>query len=531
MGGLIGSLGYRTRLAGSGLSRLGRLVFFAFDIIVLSRLLERRHRPLDPAVAALLATKKIRRLPPEITVEAADGTIDTWRHGFSAVNASLFLNLQSANALTKQRHAHPGPPFRAIYLWDSAFIAQVWKRWDPLVAWEVLYAVIEKRSGDRLQHFASEFGRSRLTQPPLVAWSLARLAESVPEEQAMEWIEKAYGPLTAYHRWLHANRRLPNGLFAWKHAYESGVENAPRFSTVDERRLEDIGTWAAPDLCSYMVLHCEALAEMAARLGKDGEAASYADEARHLGAATDAYLWDEEHGLYFDRDTRDGRFIRSHTIASLLPLWAGVPDTARAGRLHSRILSPDAFNTLIPLPSVALDDPDFERDMWRGPVWINTAYAVVEGLRRYGFHETASDFAFRLCDGVYRTFDAHGHFYEFYDPTAHSIDALYRKRGNRWKRLVLGGGPVADFVGWTGLVNVMVADHLFGLGGRPGALTVRPRFPARAAGLRFALALPCEDVDVAIDVLPGGGVRGLIGGPGGPSPFAAGFGEEVALPG
>ena len=81
------------------------------------------------------------------------------RVGFAAVHAALFLNLQTAGTSAKLRYAHPSPALHAIYLWDSAFIAQIWKWWDPEVAFDVLRAVVERRDGDRLQHFAADFGR------------------------------------------------------------------------------------------------------------------------------------------------------------------------------------------------------------------------------------------------------------------------------------------------------------------------------------------------------------------------------------
>jgi len=277
-----------------------------------------------------------------------------------------------------------------------------------------------------------------------------------------------------------------------------------------------------------MILDCEALAELAALLGRDGEAENFLREAAALKRCMNEILWDEDAGLYFDR-AEDGGFIRSRTVASLMPLWAGAPDEARGRRLIAQILSPEAFNTLIPIPSVALDDPDFERDMWRGPVWLNTAFAVIEGLKRYGAHAAAAELAFRLCDGVYRTYEACGHFYEFYDPTAYGTNELFRKRGNQWKRITLGGAPVADFVGWTGLVNTLALETLFGL--RVGAKgpELNPRLPQHAAGWRFCLSLPLWDAEVDLDVLSGGAARGEIRAGGSSRAFASRFGETVPL--
>lgn len=506
------------------------MLVYAVELVILSKLFARR-RSLAPAelTAALLRTKSVRHLPPELAVAGPAGPIERWSRGFAAVHAALFLNLRNPDALSPARYAHPAPSFRGIYLWDSAFIAQIWKWWDPEVAWDVLRSVVELRDGDRLQHYVAEITRSELTQPPLLAWSLEQLAQTVEPERSTAWIAPLYEPLRAYHRWLLAHRRLPNGLFAWAHAYESGVENAPRFSSGDERRLDDTRHLAAPDFCTYMVLHCEALAAMARRLGRRQDAAAYDGEAAALRRAVNQHLWEEAEGLYFDRDVRSGAFVRSHTIASLLPLWAGIPDPARAERLREHILEPAAFNTVIPLPSVALSDAAFERDMWRGPVWLNMAFAVVAGLRRYGFHDAAADLAFRLCEGVYRTFEHTGHLHEFYDPQRHDIVRLHRKRGNRWKRLTLGARPVTDFVGWSGLVNTLVIDVLLGLQRTAAGLTLRPHLPPAAAGLRFALSLPRDGLTIELEVLANGAVRGASRGPDAEGRFAAALGDTVVL--
>jgi hypothetical protein len=167
--------------------------------------------------------------------------------------------------------------------------------------------------------------------------------------------------------------------------------------------------------------------------------------------------------------------------------------------------------------------------MWRGPVWLNMAFAVIAGLRRYQFHETAADLAFRLCDGVYRTFEHTGHLYEFYDPQRHDIEQLHRKRGNRWKRMTLGARPVTDFVGWSGLVNTLVIDVLFGVHRTPLGLTIRPRMPPRAEGCAFSLHLPRERLLIELQVLADGVVRGTSRGRESDSRFEAAFGETVLL--
>lgn len=518
---------WRRALATGG--RIRRLIIFGFEQIVLSRLFERHRLLAESVTAALLKTKAIDLAPPDLTVTEDGEQIDHWTHGFSAVNAALFLNLRNPDSLSPLRYARPAPSFQAVYLWDSAFIAQVWKWWAPEAAYDILSSVVRLRDGDRLQHMVSEFARSDLTQPPLIAWSMQRLADAAEPSQHRGWIEAAYPALRAYHNWLRSNRRLQNGLYAWAHPYESGVENAPRFGDREERRLRDTRRIAAPDFSAYMVKQCEALAAMARTLGEHKDASAYLAEANEIRGATNAFLWDDSEGYYFDRNIADGHFIRSRTIASLAPLWAGIPDERRASALIEHILDPGGFNTLIPLPSVAIDDPAFERDMWRGPVWINMAFAIVEGMRRYGYHEAAADFAYRLCDGVYRTYGRTSRFYEFYDPTSYAIRDLHRKRGNRWKAMTLGKKPVIDFVGWTGLVNTLAIEALFGVRQEDGRRIMQPRFPKRAIGRTFELVLPLWDTSVRLEVLPDRIVQGRVTTNQRMRRFKANFGERVPL--
>jgi glycogen debranching enzyme len=454
----------------------------------------------------------------------------TFANGFAEIYALLFANLQKPDALSACRYATPGPAFRGVYLWDSAFIAQIWKWWQPEVACDVLRAVIELRDGDRLQHVVSEFTASRYTQPPLIAWSAAEVGKRLSRERRLSFYRRIYSPLKAYRRWLQNNRQLENGLYFWEHPYESGVENAPRFSSQDERELVDTRPLAAPDLSSYMVLQAEALGVIAQELGEEGEAAQFHNDAETLRSRIRSHLWHEEDGMYYDLDTRTGRFVRSRTIASLLPLWAGAADTRQTERLVTAVTSPTAFGSPFPLPSVALDDRDFVRDMWRGPVWINTAYGAVQGILRMGRAELAASLAFRLCQGVYQVFAEERHVYEFYDPENFHTRLLHRKRGNLWKAITLGTGPQTEFVGWSGLVNTLMIEVLFGLQGTIDApLGLRPRFPTEACGWSFTLELNSRLPRLSVEIGDDGTARGNGVFQGEPINFEAGFGEELAF--
>lgn len=479
-------------------SRFSRVFRYGLDLVLWSRLFDRKLDTVPVELARTLLSKKhVAHSAPSLHVADASGLMAIWEEGFAGVYATLLLNLNLPDTLSPVRYAHPAPAFRGVYLWDSAFIAQVWKAWDPLVARDVAQAVIDLREGDRLQHVVAEFTQSAFTQPPVLAWVVAQIADaSRPLDR--DWLATAYDPLVDYQAWLDANRRLASGLYAWAHPYESGIDNSPRFSNRDESRFADTTRLAAPDFSSYVVLQLESLARIAELLGRDGSQ-RFRREADELRDAINSRLWCAESGLYYDRHEETGEFVRCRTIASLLPLWAGVPDAARAARLREHAIDPMSFGTPIPLPSVARDDGAFVKDMWCGPVWLNTAYAVVEGLARYGFYEEAGEAARRLCDGVFHTFEDERRFYEFYDPDGRGIGDLDRKRGNRWKHLTLGSKPVGEFIGWTGLVNTLVVNVLVGLRHDRGARRLQPLLPKSMRGVALSVRLPAEGLAVTVE--------------------------------
>ena len=451
-----------------------------------------------------------------------------WNKGFLAVYDTLIKNLHMPNRSFKTRYAYPSPIFMGVYLWDSSFIAQVWKPWDSKAAEDVLLAVLDNAAPDgRLKHFVSPYDKSDLTQPPVIAWSTWSLYDWSGD---MDFLAHAYPVLKNYNQWLYQNRRLPCGLFFWKHSYESGIDNSPRFVTTDEKPVLDVQKLAAIDLNSYVFQQNVLLAKMAETLGKNSEAGEFKKNADDLEALINAQLWDEQTGLYYDRNMETNQLVKIKTIASLIPLFCGAPDAAKAKRLREHAMNPAEFNTYFPLPSVARNDKTFEKDCWRGPVWINTAYMAVMGLKNYGYEDDAADLAWKLADGVYKNYAVTGQLVEFYDPDHPGFQDLHRKRGNLYKQITLGGKPQPNFVGWTGLVNTLVIENLIGFHKEQGKRFIQPRFPAVAKGASFKLDLPAEAIVIEITVQDSGKTRGKITIDGKIKEFSLQRGEQINLP-
>jgi glycogen debranching enzyme len=424
--------------------------FFAVALLVLS---------LHASAKCNYLRKGVKLDPPAMPTQMKMD--NGWQDAYSALFDRLCVNLKTPNIFFKGYRAHPSPKYIAAYLWDTAFISQTWMYWDTHIAQELMKYIFRFQGKDGIIHHAvleilvKPYPYNN-TQPPLLAWATWRIFE---RSQDKAFLADSYSHLKRYHEWLLLNRKQPDGLFFWKHPYESGIDNSPRFSNRDESIKQDTTKMAAVDMSSYMAMSMESLAKMANVLGLAQDKTRFEREYQNLKTVMNEKLWDERDQTYYDWDYRKNDFIRVDTISNLTPMAAGIATEAQAQALMVRIMDPLIYNTRVPFPSVARNDPTFIKDMWQGPVWINMAYLGVIGVDRYGHHAEAANFAKKLVAGVYGTWMNLHDFYEYYDPDRYDIVELTRKKGNWWKELTLGKKPVNHFAGWTALANTLILEY------------------------------------------------------------------------
>ena len=59
------------------------------------------------------------------------------------------------------------------------------------------------------------------------------------------------------------------------------------------------------------------------------------------------------------------------------------------------------FNTFMPIPTASKDNPKYDPNRyWRGPVWLDQALFLIEGLRNYGYYEDAKLIAYKLFNNA-----------------------------------------------------------------------------------------------------------------------------------
>ena len=314
-----------------------------------------------------------------------------------------------------------GPYYNGQWIWDTMFVVDLlsilpgkkklirdifqnywdfqdrWNREKPDYAQDMITVAI-KTEPQEVRQFS---------QIPILAWGVERVYRRNGDRALLE---QCLGRLERFHEWFWRERDVTNiGLIAVG-SYSGEIQHA-RWETFDyecnmdelrltphpTRRGETEGAWYG-DICvtgntSYLVLAEKSLVRLAEIMGDLEMAARRRPRIEKAVEAMRTYMWDEKAGTFLSvmRDTMEK--IPVATISSWMPLTAGIPTEAMAGRMAEVLESP-AWQTPLPVPTVDSTDKRWKSDsFWRGDVWPPTNYQIASGLAGYGYKVLASDIA------------------------------------------------------------------------------------------------------------------------------------------
>ncbi len=229
---------------------------------------------------------------------------------------------------------------------------------------------------------------------PIAATAL-ELFERLQDE---ELLVRAYRACSAWDRWLMRYRNTRGtGLCEAFCGFDTGEDKSPRFRGLpwkcpndDARVCPKVGAlpYLAPDLSATVYGGRLALARMAKRLNKPGEAARWEEMAAGIRRAIMKWCFDPEDVCFYDRDARN-RLVRILCVELIVVLGERVVDQHLFDDIYRRhIHHPNEFWTPYPFPSVAVSDPAFDHampaDCWGGPSQVLTALRAPRWMEYYG---------------------------------------------------------------------------------------------------------------------------------------------------
>ncbi len=320
-------------------------------------------------------------------------------------------------------------PHKHIWIWDSVFHALGHRNIHTKLAQDLITAVFCSQKEDGFIPCRSATSKykhmiSIETQSPIIAWGSWLVYEHTKDK---DFLKKIYECNGKFLNWCYENRMCRNELYSWyvvvKNSLckcgESGMDNSPRF--------DDATYLLAIDFSCFMANEMRFMAKIAKEL--DMDASFYETKYEEIKKSINEILWDEETGFYYDYDTEKERLHKVKSVASFLPLFAGICDDEKAKKLVEHLTNPKEFRTEFPIPSISIDDSTYGIDMWKGPVWLNFNYMIAKGLSEYKYTEIAQEIVNKTIDTVNEWYEKTGCIFEFYDSSNKIAPNRLKRKG------------------------------------------------------------------------------------------------------
>ena len=277
------------------------------------------------------------------------------------------------------------------------------------------------------------------TSAPFFSWINWNIYNTGKDRQ---FLKEAYNSGMRYVNWLIANRDLNhNGTFEWgpygiienvRDWYNAVFQvSAERYLDVDKEDISD--ELECLDLTLMVIKEERCLALMATSLGKPEEANEWNRKANETARLVNQRMWDDSTGFYYSVNKKDYSFkfmsrdLRRQEMIGFLALWAGVVTPERAQKLLAALTDTTRFWRKYGIPSLSARDDWYSPYVdycckWNGPVWLLWNYMIYEGLKDYGFKDTAHELEQKLVHCVVAQLSKNHNFWESYSPDNEALN-------------------------------------------------------------------------------------------------------------
>ena len=322
-----------------------------------------------------------------------------------------------------------------LFEWDTFFAASLAAAGDR----ELAYAnAIEALNGETSAGFVPNYARSGgwksfdRSEPPVGAITVLGLYRQFHDRW---FLEDTFEPLLRWNRWWAEHRDI-DGYLTWGSdgenqpanlddssvgtrsgaILESGLDNSPMYDEVTYNDKTHQLEFADVGVMSLYIADCDALAQIAAILGKAAEAKELAERSLRYRAKP-ATLWDEKTGIFLNKDLHTGQSSLRLSPTNFYPFLSKAATAEQARRMiNEHLLNSGEFWGKWVIPSIARNDPAFwDQKYWRGRIWGPMNYLIYLGLRNYDDPKACEEFARKSFELFELEWKANGHVHENYN--------------------------------------------------------------------------------------------------------------------
>eukprot|EP00475_Leptophrys_vorax_P036978 TRINITY_DN6321_c0_g1_i2.p1 TRINITY_DN6321_c0_g1~~TRINITY_DN6321_c0_g1_i2.p1 ORF type:complete len:782 (+),score=207.86 TRINITY_DN6321_c0_g1_i2:375-2720(+) len=267
------------------------------------------------------------------------------------------------------------------------------------------------------------------------------------------FFENLYPSLKRHLLWYYETqvRKDDPHTFYWRgrtitHTLASGLDDYPRAPW-----LSDVEGHV--DLHSWMTFMFQVMGRIAHHLGKEEDRQQFNEMSVKLVESLEENYWDSSKQMFADfavhPNTSALHKFPHLGYVSLLPLALKlIPvDSPKLNAVLDALEDPDKVWSNYGILSLSKTDKFFgtSENYWRGPIWFNMNYLILDGLKYYGQHSKKADVLYHrlrenLIENVFNEYQRTGFLFEQYNPLS--------GQGQRQK----------PFTGWTSLVVLVLAE-------------------------------------------------------------------------
>ncbi len=345
-----------------------------------------------------------------------------------------------------------------LFDWDTYFAALLASLESKELAQLNAIAITDEVTPDGfIPNFGTAHDRKSFdrTQPPVGSFACLEIYKKYPEK----WFaEHVFPVLLGWNRWFEGHRMTEEGYLCWGSepnrgmghdwqaaAYESGLDNSPMFDDIPFDTDRHIMLLADVGLMGLYIMDCRCLVELAKITGNESAIPELEARKAKVEAAL-MTLWDEDFGLFLNKDLRDGSLSRRISPTNFYALNADcVTEVQKRRMMDEHFYNPDEFWGEFIMPAIARNDPAYpDQDYWRGRIWAPTNFLAYPAMKYAGLKKECADLAAKSEALLLKEWRLHGHVHENYG-------------GDSGMGCDVGSSD--RFYHWGGLLAYIAIDH------------------------------------------------------------------------